>query len=93
LFVNRGVRKPRPHCNCDLYEKFNEPNIVNYFIVKILAWAGHLARMGSDRTVNEILKTKPSGVRRVGISKLRSENGVDQGTRILQVKNWKKFAL
>jgi hypothetical protein len=36
--------------NCELYEIFNEPNIVNYIKVKRLAWAGHLVCMNNDRT-------------------------------------------
>jgi hypothetical protein len=37
-------------CSYELYEIFNEPNIVNYIKVKRLAWAGHLVCMDSDRT-------------------------------------------
>ena len=33
----------------ELYEIFNEPNIVNCINVKRLSWAGHLVRMNSDR--------------------------------------------
>jgi hypothetical protein len=36
--------------NYELYEIFNESNIVNYIKVKRLAWAGHLVCMNSDRT-------------------------------------------
>jgi len=38
----------RKRYNCELYEIFNEPNIVNYIKVKSLAWAGHLVRMNND---------------------------------------------
>jgi hypothetical protein len=37
--------------NYELYEILNEPNIVNYIKFKRLAWAGHLVRMNSDRTI------------------------------------------
>ena len=50
-------------------------------------------RMNNDRTVKRIFNTKPDGVRRVGRPKLRWEDGVHQCMRILEVKNWKKFAL
>ena len=40
-----------------------------------------------------ILNTKLVGVRRVGRPKTRWENCVDQDMKILEVKNWKKFAL
>ena len=76
-----------------LYEIFNEPNIVNYIKVKRLAWAGSLVRMNNDRTLKKIFNTKPDGARSAGRPKLLWEDGVDQGTRILGVKNWKKFAL
>ena len=65
--------------------------IVNYIIVKRLAWAGHLMRMNNDRTINKIFNTKPDGI--VGRPKLQWEDGFDQDMRILEVKNWKKVAL
>jgi hypothetical protein len=77
----------------ELYETFNESNIVNYIKVKRLAWAGHLMHMNNDRTLKKIFNTKLDGVRRVGRPKLRWEDGVDQDMRILEVKNWKKVAL
>ena len=42
----------RKRYNYELYEIFNEPNIVNYIKVKRLAWAGRLVCMNSDRTLN-----------------------------------------
>ena len=77
----------RKRYNYELYEKLNEPNIVNYIKVKRLAWAGHLVRMNNDRTIKKIFNTKPDGVRRVRRPKLRWEDGVDQDMRILEVKN------
>ena len=62
----------------ELYEIFNEPNIVNYIKVKRLAWAGHLVRMNDDRTLKKIFNTKPDGARSAGRPKLRWEDGVDQ---------------
>jgi hypothetical protein len=50
-------------------------------------------RVNNDRTINKIFNTNLDGVRRVGRPKLRWKDGVDQDTRILEVKNWKKFAL
>jgi hypothetical protein len=49
--------------------------------------------MNDDRTLKKIINTKPDGARSDGRPKLRWENGVDQDTRILWVKNWKKVAL
>ena len=85
----------RKRYNYELYEKLNEPNIVNYSYIKLkrLAWAGHLMRMNNDRTIKKIFNVKPDGVRRVGRPKLRWEDGVDQDMRLLEVKNWKRVAL
>jgi len=61
----------RKRYNCDVYDIFNEPNMVTSIKVKILAWAGHLVRMNNDRTIKNIFNTKPDGVRSVGRPKLR----------------------
>ena len=37
----------------ELYETFNEPNIVNHIEAKRLIWAGHLVNMNMDRTVKK----------------------------------------
>jgi len=60
----------RERCSYELYEIFNEPNIVNYIKVKRLAWAGHLVCMNNDRTIKKIFNTKPDGARSVGRPKL-----------------------
>jgi len=52
--------------NYELYEIFNDSNIVNYINVKRLAWAGHLMCTNDNRTMNKIFNTKPDRVRRVG---------------------------
>jgi hypothetical protein len=83
----------RKRYNSELYEIFKEPNIVNYIKVERLAWAAHLVRVNNDRTLKKMFNTKPDGVRRAGRPKLRWEDGVDQGMRILDVKNWKRVTL
>jgi hypothetical protein len=71
----------------ELYETFNEPNVVTYIKIKRLEWAGHLVRLNNDRTLKRMFNTKPDGVRGVGRPKLRWEDGVDQDMRILGVTN------
>jgi hypothetical protein len=50
-----GVRQDneiwRKRYNYELYEIFNDSNIVSYIKVKRLAWAGHLMRMNGNRTL------------------------------------------
>jgi hypothetical protein len=67
----------------ELYEIFNDSNIVNYIKVKRLAWAGHLMGMNDNRTINKIFNTKVDGARRVGSPNMRWEDGVVQDMRIL----------
>jgi hypothetical protein len=84
----------RKRYNHELYEMFNDSNIVNHIKAKRLAWAGHLTRMTNEKTLKKIFNTKPDGTRRSGgRPKLRWEDGVVQEMRILGVKNWKKAAL
>ena len=61
----------RERYNYELYDTFNEPNIVTYIKFKRLAWTGHLVCMNNDRTLKKIFNTKPDGVRSVGRLKLR----------------------
>jgi len=83
----------RKRYNHELYELFNDSNIVNYIKTKRLAWAGHLIRMSNERTLKKIFNTKPEGTRSVGRPKLRWEDGVVQDMRVLGVNSWKKAAL
>jgi hypothetical protein len=58
--------------NYELYETFNEPNIVTYIKVKRLAWAGHLVCMNNDRTLKKSPSTETNGqsfLRRLGPTK------------------------
>jgi len=43
--------------------------------------------------LKKIFNTKLDGVRRVGRPKVRWRDSVDQDTRTLEVKNWKKVAI
>jgi len=80
--------------NYELYEAFNEPNIVNYMKVNRLARAGRVMGMNNDRILKKIFfNAKPDGVRRDGRPKLQWKDGVDQDMRISEVSNWKKVTL
>jgi hypothetical protein len=74
-----------------LYELFNEPDIVKYIKIKILGWAGHVARMDNNRTAKKVFNTKPVGTRKTGRPKLRWEDDVIQKFKALGVKNWRNL--
>jgi hypothetical protein len=75
----------RKSYNHELYEIFDDSNIMNYIRVKRLAWAGHLICVNYNRTIKKILNSKLDGVRRVGRPKMRWEDGVHQDMRKLEV--------
>jgi hypothetical protein len=70
----------RKRYNHELYEIFNDSNIVNHIKVNRLAWAEHLTRLSNERILKKIYNTKPDGARSVGRPKLRWEDGVVQDT-------------
>ena len=78
--------------NCKLCGTFNESN-VSYIKVQRLAWTGHLVLMKNGGILRKIFDTKRNELRRDGRPKLRWEDGVDQGVRTIEVKNWIKLAL
>jgi hypothetical protein len=49
--------------------------------------------MKNGGILRKIFDTKRNELRRDGRPKLRWEDGVDQGMRTIEVKNWKKLAL
>jgi hypothetical protein len=81
------------HCNHELYELFNEPDIVKYIKINRLGWAGHVIRMDNNRTVQKVFNSKPIGIWKTGRPKLRWEDDVIQDAKILGVKNWRNLAM
>lgn len=74
--AKQGTAVWQKRYNYELYDTFNEPDIVCYFKMKTLAWSRHVMCMDSDRTLKKILNSKPEGVRSVRRPELRWEDGV-----------------
>jgi hypothetical protein len=83
----------RKRYNHELYELFNEPDIVKYIKINRLGWAGHVIHMDNNRTVEKVFNTKPIGIRKTGRLKLRWEDDVIQDIKTLGVKNWRYVAM
>jgi hypothetical protein len=84
----------RKRYNHELYELFNEPDIVRYIKINRLGWAERvILLMDNSRTVMKIFNTKPIGIRKIGRPKLRWEDDVTQDIKTLGVKNWRKVAM
>jgi hypothetical protein len=69
----------RKRYNHELYEFFNEPDIVKYIKINRLGWAGHVIRVVNNSTVKKVFNIKPIGIRKIGRPKLRWEDDVIQG--------------
>jgi hypothetical protein len=83
----------RKRYNHELYELFNEPDIIKLIKINRLGWAGHVTRMGNNRTIKKVFITKPIGLRKIGRPKLRWEDDVIQDIKTLGVKNWMNIAM
>jgi hypothetical protein len=79
--------------NHELYELFNEPDIVKYIKINRLGWAGHVTRMDNNTTVKKVFNAKPLGIRKTRRPKLRWEDDVIQNIKTLGVKNWRNVAM
>jgi hypothetical protein len=77
----------------ELYELFNEPDIVKYIKINTLGWAGHVIRMDNNRKVKKVFNTKPIRIRKTERLKLRWEDDVIQDIKTLGVKNWRNVAM
>jgi hypothetical protein len=45
--------------NEELHILYSSPNIIRQIKLRIMRWAGHVARMGQDRNVYKVLMGKP----------------------------------
>jgi len=52
--------------NEELNDLYCSPNIVRVIKLRIMRWAGHVARMGEERGVCRVLVGKPEGRRQLG---------------------------
>jgi hypothetical protein len=55
----------RKRYNQELYDLFNEPDIVKYITLNRFGWARQVIRMDTNTTVNKVFNTKPMGIRKI----------------------------
>jgi hypothetical protein len=62
--------------NEELNDLYPTPNIVRVVNSRRMRWAGHVARMGEDRSVHRVLVGRPEGKRPLGRPRRRWENNI-----------------
>ena len=61
----------RRQYNKELFDLFNDIDIVTFMKIRRLSWLGHVNRMSSDRNVKQIFLNHPQGFRPRGRPKNR----------------------
>jgi hypothetical protein len=79
--------------NKELYDLYKEEDIITFIKLGWLRWAGHVIIMEEDRSVKRILISNPGGARGRGRLKRRCEDGVDDGSKSIGIRNWKSVSL
>jgi hypothetical protein len=67
--------------NEELHNLYSSPDIIRQAKLRRMRWAGHVARMGEERTVYKVLVGKPDGKRPVGRPRRRWEDVIRMDLR------------
>jgi hypothetical protein len=79
--------------NKELYDLYKDEDIVRFIKLGRLRRAGHVIRMEEDRPAKRTLVSNPGGARGRGRPKIRWEDGGDDDSKAIGMRNWKSVAL
>jgi hypothetical protein len=82
----------RTRYNKELYNLFNDVDIIKIINVKKLRWAGHVIRRENEDVIKRIMLVKPERKGKEHRTRIRWMDGVDKYLRNLGVVNWKTKA-
>jgi len=82
----------RRRYNHELYQLYNEPDIVKFIKINRLRWLGHVQRMNEDRVPLKLLNTHPDGRRRAGRPRGRWKDAVESNLRSIGISDWRTLA-
>ncbi|GFW58015.1 uncharacterized protein TNCV_2741611 [Trichonephila clavipes] len=89
-FIFEGIQENgmwRRKSNFELYQSYNESDIVTFIKIHRIKWAGHVVRMNESRTIKKVFNAQPIGTRRKGRSN-RWIDGLEKDLLVLGTKNW-----
>jgi hypothetical protein len=80
--------------NDELHSLYSSPNIVRVIKSRRMRWAGHVARMGEERSVYRVLVGRPEGKRPLGRPRRRWVDNINMDLREIWIDgaNWIQVA-
>jgi len=78
----------RIRTNQELYQLYDEKDIVKFCKLSRLRWAGHVMRQDDDDLARRVLLSEPGGKRPRGRPRLCWEDGVKEAVAKLGCRNW-----
>jgi len=78
----------RIRTNRELYQLYDEKDIVRFCKLSRLRWAGHVIRQDDDDLARRVLLSEPGGKCPRGKPRLRWEDGVKEDVAELGCRNW-----
>jgi endonuclease/exonuclease/phosphatase family metal-dependent hydrolase len=88
--LDQGIYRRR--YNDELYNLYQEPDVVTKIKVARLRWIGHIERKDDDDKTKKILFRNPDRTRRRGRPKQRWLDCVEADIRKLNIRNWRSVA-
>lgn len=83
----------RQRYNHELYELYDDVDLVKRVRINRLRWLGHLVRMENNTPAKVVFDSGPEGKRRRGRPNLRWKDGVEADVRLLNLpENWRQAA-
>ena len=83
----------RRRMNSELYNLYNDVEIVSRVKLQRLRWLGHVVRMDEEAPARKVFETAPSGgSRRRGRPFLRWRDQVVENINTLGISNWRQLA-
>jgi hypothetical protein len=77
--------------NGELHNLYSSPDIIRQIKSRRVRWAGHVARMGGEKTVR-VLVGKPEGKRPSERRRRRWEDGIKMGLGEIGLGGWSGFS-